>query len=62
MNIEEVKQELETRLAKIMVIDKEYKAQLNDPILSKHAQGYIDAISGTRGEQKFLEKMIDMLK
>jgi len=62
MNTEEVRQAIEDRLAKIMSISKMQKSLLNDVILGKHAQGVIDAIEGTQGEQQFLEKLINEMR
>ena len=61
-NMEEIKQMIECRLARVLAIAKAEEANRNDVVIGKHAQGVVDAICGTEGEQKFLEKLLDALR
>ena len=62
MDIEDIKQVLEDRMAKIMLMAKNAHMEVNDPIKHHHALGVLEAIEGSvNGEQKFLENLLEKL-
>lgn len=62
VNQEEIKQLVENRLAQLLVRIKQKEEDVRSPLLKHHAEGYLEAVVGTFGEQKFLEDLLNRLQ
>ena len=56
---ENIRQQIESRLAYINKEIEARKADLGDPIHKHHYLGYLEAADGMFGERQFLEKLLD---
>lgn len=61
-SIEEVKNELLVRLAYTKKRIDDTRADLGNPYLHHHYEGFLEASDGMFGERQFLEKLIDRIK
>ena len=62
MTIDEIRNELESRLLRVKSEIESRKNDLGNPVLFHHYKGYIEAADGMFGEREFLEGLIAKLK